>query len=102
MRLFDEDRKKIETLGRATGNTLVVYDLLKRFTFLNAPKAAETTGLTPPTVRSAIDQLQELGVVKEVTGKQRDRVFVYENYLKILSEGIEPELELRQPNAPQT
>ncbi len=34
--------------------------------------------------------LTELGIVREVTGRSRDRVFVYDEYVRILSEGTEP------------
>lgn len=34
--------------------------------------------------------LEEMGVVEEVTGRQRDRVYVYRRYLNILNEGGEP------------
>ena len=36
---------------------------------------------------SAIEGLVGMGIVKEITGKRRDRVFVYDKYLHILSEG---------------
>jgi hypothetical protein len=34
--------------------------------------------------------MQQLGILRETTGRQRDRLFVYEAYLAILSEGTEP------------
>jgi hypothetical protein len=34
--------------------------------------------------------MNELGIVRETTGRQRGRIFVYERYLKVLSEGTEP------------
>ena len=30
-----------------------------------------------------------LGIVREITGRQRDRVYAYERYLAILNEGTE-------------
>ena len=44
---------------------------------------------TQPTVAGAVNQLVQLGIMKEVTGKQRDRVFAYDKYLAILSEDVE-------------
>ena len=72
-------------------NTLKIHDLLKKSIYLSVPKAAQETGLSSPTVRSAVDRLQDLEIVREVTGKQRDKVYVYEEYLNILSEGIDPD-----------
>jgi hypothetical protein len=47
-------------------------------------------GLTKPTINSAFEQLQALGIVEEVTKKQRGRVYAYREYLTILNEGGEP------------
>jgi hypothetical protein len=38
----------------------------------------------------ALDALQKVGVVKEITGRKRSRVFSYAGYVRILSEGTEP------------
>jgi hypothetical protein len=35
-------------------------------------------------VNSAIEQLRKLGILKEITGKRRDRVYAYDRYLNIL------------------
>lgn len=43
-----------------------------------------------PTVNAALADLERLGIVEEVTGKRRGRVFAYKGYLAILSEGTEP------------
>jgi len=34
--------------------------------------------------------MAELGLVKELTGQKRNRLFCYDRYLKVLSEGTEP------------
>jgi hypothetical protein len=34
--------------------------------------------------------LEKLGIVHELTGRQRNRLFVHDRYLQILSEGTEP------------
>ena len=34
--------------------------------------------------------LADLGIARELTGRKRNRVFVYDAYLKILNEGTEP------------
>jgi Fic family protein len=39
-----------------------------------------------PTVNSALEQLQALGVLEEVTGKKRGRVFAYTAYLDVLAD----------------
>jgi Fic family protein len=82
--LLDNDRAKIASVARAAPSTIQVYNLLPKTPFITTSSAAQRTGLTPPTINSAISQLQSLGILKEITGKQRDRVYAYENYLDIL------------------
>ncbi|MGB5135432.1 MAG: hypothetical protein WBN89_09700 [Prochlorococcaceae cyanobacterium] len=41
---------------------------------------------TPPASRT-VDALAGLGILRELTGRRRDRVFAYDGYLRILSEG---------------
>jgi len=46
--------------------------------------------ISPPTIRKSIDHLVDLGILIEMTGKRRDRVFVYDKYIATLSQGTEP------------
>ena len=57
---------------------------------MNIGAVADELKLSIPTVTVALDHLARLGVVKEVTGKRRARIFGYSRYLKVLSEGTEP------------
>jgi DNA-binding MarR family transcriptional regulator len=43
------------------------------------------TGLTTPTINSLLRDLEARGVVKESTGRARDRVYVYRRYLEALA-----------------
>lgn len=51
---------------------------------------AKVLELSKTAIHSAIDKLQEFGIVREMTGKQRYRLYVYDAYLSILAEGTEP------------
>jgi predicted transcriptional regulator len=46
--------------------------------------------LSRPTVASSLAHLQKAGIVRETTGRQRGRAFVYDRYLALLNEGTEP------------
>jgi Fic family protein len=41
-----------------------------------------------PTVTSALQELQRLGVVKEMTSRRRNRQFLYLDYYRTLDEGV--------------
>lgn len=86
LEIFAADRARIESLGRPAGNALRVHSLLQRKPVVSVPAAANELDLTAPTVRSAIDNLQKIGLVRETTGKRRDRLFVYSHYLDVLQE----------------
>lgn len=86
LEIFAADRALVESLGRPAGNALRVHTLLQRKPVTSVAAAASELNLTAPTARSAIDNLQKIGLVSEVTGKRRDRLFVYSRYLDILQE----------------
>ena len=61
--------------------------LLRRRVLTTIPRAAAQMGISAPTVASSLRQLEGLGIVREATGRRRDRVFVYDRYLAILNAG---------------
>jgi len=88
--LFKEDRERITVESDRAGSALRVHDLFQQNPFFTANQLVERTGLSAPTVNAALSDLERLGVVEEITGKRRGRVFAYRRYLAILSEGTEP------------
>ena len=91
LELFDQDRERIDSeLGRAAGSGLRVHELLQRRSIVNTSEAVKELSLTRPTIISALENLQELGIVRELTGKQRYRVYTYDRYFSILDEGTAP------------
>jgi len=89
-RMFRDDRAKIEPMGRRAGSALRVHDALKARPILSMPNVCAATSLSFPAASSAMDLLVDLGVVRELTGRRRNRIFVYDRFLSILSEGMEP------------
>jgi len=88
--LFKRDRERITAESDRPGSSLRIHDLLQQNPFSTSNALVERTGLTPPTVNAALADLQRLGIVEEVTGRRRGRVFAYRAYLDILSEGTAP------------
>lgn len=88
--MFEEDRRRIEALGRPASSALRVHQLLQTKPLVTIPAAAELLSLSSPTVTKSLDHLRALGVVREASGRQRGRTFVYDRYLALLSEGTEP------------
>jgi len=90
LQLFEEKGREIDKLGRRAGNAQRVFQLLKRKPITTVPKAAEQLGVTPPTARGAIEALEKLQIVREITGKGRGRIYLFADYMQILDEGTEP------------
>ncbi len=85
--LFKTDRERIAAAGDRAGSVLRVHELMQTSPFLTAPKVGAQTGLTTPTVNSALAELQRLGIVTEVTGRKRGRVYCYQAFMDLLSDG---------------
>ena len=88
--LFARDEQRIEGIGRAAGSALRVHKLLQERPLLSIAKAAERLQLSQPTVATALAHLERLGLVEEVTGRRRNRLFSYREYMDLLRPGTEP------------
>ena len=87
--LFERDRELVRTLSRASGSAFQVHQELQRRPLATVKWLVTQTGLSTPTVGRALEQLAGIGIVREITGRRRGRVFVYDRYLALLSEGTE-------------
>ncbi len=90
LNLFQNDQRRIETLGRSIGTTLQVFKLLQSVPLIGIARASQETNISVPTITAALTRLQELGIVREITSKRRDKLYSYENYIQLLNEGTDP------------
>ncbi len=87
--LFQQDEQSIQTLGRSASTTLRVFRMLSERPLVTLNLISELTGLSFPAASKSMQQLETLGIVREITGQQRNRVFAYQQYLSILNEGTD-------------
>lgn len=87
--LFSGEEAKIQTSGRAARSALRVHSALRERPILSLPDICRRTGLSFPAATNGMALLEKLGIVRELTGRQRNRLFAYEGYLQIISEGTE-------------
>ncbi len=85
-RLVSDDRRTLMNLGSVNVSAIRLFELLPEHPMVTASKALELTASTKPTVNKAVDSLVEAGILEEITGKQRDRIYVYRKYLDVLAE----------------
>ena len=86
--LFEEDRKKIVSLGKAAGTCLKIHEFLKEKGILPFKHAIARTELSYPAISKAVKSMEKLGIVREANRNKTNRMIIYEPYLKIISEGI--------------
>ncbi|MBW4027424.1 MAG: Fic family protein [Acidobacteria bacterium] len=90
IRLFEADRKRIQAIGRSALSALRVHEYMQKKPLINIGLAARALNLSVPTVSAALVRLEEMGIARETTGRERDRIFAYTQYLNIVSAGTEP------------
>lgn len=88
-RMFRDDRDQIETTGRRAGSLLRLHEVLKARPIISLSEVCNRATLSFPAASSAMKLLVKRGIAREITGKRRNRLFVYDQYLSILNEGTE-------------
>ncbi len=88
--LIKQDTIRVSNLGRAAQSALDVYEKAKQDIIFSVADIREHLEISLPTIRKSIDELVNLGILQEITGKGRNRIWAYQTYLQILSEGAEP------------
>lgn len=90
--LFDHDRRAVAATrggsiyGRAALQTnLQIYEHLRGRVAIRIPETAIACETTKPTVARALQDLEALRIAREVTGRPRNRLYVYQRYLDILN-----------------
>ena len=71
--------------GRGTGSMLRILDHFSHRPIETLKGVSLATGLSYPSVSHAIERLEKMGIVRELTGRKRNRLFGYDAYLKILN-----------------
>jgi Fic family protein len=83
--LVTADRRRIVTLGRHAASAMLVYDTLARRPVRSIPHVCAETKQSATTVGTTMQRLAEIGLVRELTGLKRNRVFGYIAYLDLLN-----------------
>jgi Fic family protein len=90
LEISQADRVKVQGAGRIAGSALQIHHALLSRPVNTIARFAAETKLSVPAVTSALAALVNLGLVREVTGRKRNRVFSYVPYLEVLQQGMEP------------
>jgi len=87
LRLREDDRAAIiDRFERASATPLRVLDSLYRLPITYPGKVAEVHGVSYPTANNIIGQLEGAGILQEVTGQKRNRIYVYGKYMQLFDD----------------
>lgn len=81
--LRTEAEHKILALGKRAPNAKATLNLLYRKPMVMAADLEQGLGVTHPTANALLKDLIRLGMLREVTGAERRRLYVFEAYLAL-------------------
>ncbi len=87
--LLNRDRQALLMHQRVTLPAVRLFDQLPTHPIVTLARAMDLLTTTKPTASKAIDALQQAKILREVTGRQRDRVYAYHGYLELLTKDTE-------------
>ena len=83
LRLQKKVEEKIQTLGSRAANAQKVVNQLYHRPMVNAEKVAGIAEISLPSAYLLIRELERLEILKEITGGQRKKVYMFNDYLQI-------------------
>jgi Fic family protein len=87
--LVSEDRRRLVAARGASVIAIRLMDRLPIHPVITIPTVVKLLKTTKPTAGKAVQLLENLGVLAETSGKQRDRTYAYARYLEKLRVGTE-------------
>jgi Fic family protein len=87
--LTTKDRRRLIAAPGSSVMSVRLLDQLPLHPIISIPAVVQLLKTTKPTAGKAVQVLENLGVLSETSGKQRDRTFVYTAYLEKLRAGTE-------------
>jgi Fic family protein len=74
---------KLQALGSRAANAQKITNCLYQRPSINAEKVSEAAKISLPSAYKLIADLEKLEILKEITGGQRGRVYVFESYIQL-------------------
>ena len=88
--LEKRDQQRIQGLGRVSKSALLVHRVFMEHPVRRVDALHGETKMVVNTINKVLKKLIEQKIIREVTGKKKNRVYAYTQYIDILSEGTEP------------
>ncbi|MEM7110501.1 MAG: Fic family protein [Bacteroidota bacterium] len=85
LKLQKDVENKLQSLGSRSVNANAILKQLYQHPLIHARKAKEVTGLSAPTIYKLLEELERLGILQEVTGGKRGKLYLFKEYVNIFS-----------------
>jgi len=89
MKRSSVDGDRINKLKRISGSASLIHRAVLERPMATPKWIQEKTQLSQATVNSCLSKLQTMGILEEVTGQRRNRIYSYTEYIKIMNLGTE-------------
>ncbi len=83
LKLQKEVEAKIRTLGSRTANAQTVVNYLYQQPLIDAAKVGAIADISPASAYKLIADLEQLGILKEITGGKRGKIYLFAEYLQL-------------------
>src|SRR5690606_2966567 len=83
LKLKQDIEAKIQTKGTRSHHLLTVMNYLYQRPIIEASKVVEITGVSGPTAYRLLDELVGVGVLKEITGGKRGKIYGFDKYISL-------------------
>lgn len=85
IKLSNEAYKKVASFGRSSENGIILLQRLFRVPMIRVKDIEQITGLGNPNALVLLNKFVEKGILRETTGKQRNRVYAFTDYIDIFN-----------------
>lgn len=78
--------ERVRQLGRRAGIAATVIHQLYQRPLINAAGVSRVAGVSMPTAYKLIEDLERIGILREMTGERRGRTYLFQEYLTLFVE----------------
>lgn len=87
VQLREEKRQEVnEKLGRRAGTAQILLEELFQQPYVNVKGVQKITGLSQPAANTLANVMEDVGILREITGKKTYRIFAFHEYMQLFEE----------------
>lgn len=83
LKLQKEVDSKLNSMGTRSANALKIIDELYKRPLISVDRASNAADVSMPTAYKLINSLVELEILHEITGAERNRLYIFKDYIEL-------------------